>query len=1040
VTIATPAQQGIWFTERAGIAGTAYHMAVVVKLDGPLDADAFAAACDTVVDRHPSLRTAFSDVDGVPRPVPGAPVRLARVPYTDELLAAEQARPFDLRHGPLIRFTLARAGHERHVLLVVAHHLVFDGISKDILLRDLAEAYNGTGTVAGPAVAAGVPQGDVADARTHWSASPPDRGDLLLPGLTAPHGGLPGTAPAGPLPGAAVRFTLDADLTDALDSAVRKLALTRFEVLLSAVFGLLRRYGNDAPTIGVDVSTRTAETTDHIGLFVNELPVTVDAPERATFAELAAAVRTELRAGYRFRGVPVAHALGGARPRTALTRVSVSYRRRAGTPRFAGLHTRVEWIRFCGTARNVLHCQLLDEPDGVSVSLQYATAALPHDTVDRIGAHLRTLLAAALATPDTVVADLPVLPPDERHLLSTRLAGESVEYPAGETLDRLFRAQVARTPHAIAATCAGDRLTYATLDTAVSGFADALRERGIGHGDLVAVHLPRSLNLLVAVLGVTRARAAFVPIERGSPVPRRELILADVDPALVLTTHADAHLFPALPVLTVDSQRRPEKPDESARSAGADQPIRDERPDRGTTARQTDGPGTDDLAYVMYTSGSTGRPNGVAVEHRHLAAFLHGMRDVIGDDDTAVWLGLTALSFDPCTVELFLPLISGGRVVIVQDDTARDPAALVELIRTEHVNRVQATPTRWRTLLEAGFGPAPVVALVGGEALPPGLARELCARVDRLHNVYGPTETTVWATAAGIAAAPDGPDDVTIGRPLPNVRVHLLDPDLRPVPLGLPGELCIGGPAVARGYLHRPQLTGERFVPDPWTPGSRLYRTGDLARYLPDGRLAFLGRRDQQIKIRGHRIEPGEIEACLLTHPDVAQAAVVWRGSADDADGGRLVAYTVHAGAAPAPAALREHVARALPAVMVPAVFVAVPALPMTATGKLDRRALPEATPAPRAPVRPDVPADGDDGALTLIREIWQEVLRVGDIRPDDDLFDLGGHSLTITQIISRIERRTGVSVPLDAFYDTPTVADIAAMVDAELARRPVTR
>jgi amino acid adenylation domain-containing protein len=1040
--VATPAQQGIWFTERAGVAGTAYHMAVVVHLDGALDVDALAAACAAVVARHPGLGRAVDDEDGVPRLVPAvtAPA-LTRASYSEGWRAAELARPFDLRHGPLVRFTLASVATDRHVLLVVAHHLVFDGLSKDILVRELAAGY--AAGRAGPLPDVDDPraEADRLAAREHWAARPFDRGDLVLPDLALPVG----RVPDGPLAGGELGFDLDRHLVDAVDRAADTLGLTRFELLLAGVHALLRRYGNEEPTVGVDVSTRVAATADHIGLFVNELPITPVAPAGGAFADLAAAVRAELRAAYRFRAVPVAQALGGIRPRTALTRVSISYRRRAEEPTFAGLRSRVEWIQFCGTARNVLHLQFVDAPDGVSVSLQYAADALPHAAAGRVATHLRTLLAAAAATPDAALADLPVAPAGELAGLLRLGHGGTVDYPADATLVGLFRDQVSATPTAVAASCDGRVLTYAELDAASARLAARLRARGVGRGDRVGTYLPRSVDLLVAVLAVARAGAAFVPVDRRWPAPRRELMLADSDPALVLTTPGGEADLPAdRPVLTVGATE-----DHTGIDAAA--------------ADGWDGPVPEDLAYVMYTSGSTGRPNGVAVAHRHLAAFLFAMRDALDPEPSgpamAVWLGLTSLSFDPCTVELFLPLITGGRVAIVPEKLAMDDAAVVDLVRTEGVTHVQATPTRWRMLLDAGLAAgtagSPVVALTGGEPLAPGLARDLRPAVRRLLNVYGPTETTVWATLDEVA---DPTVQPTIGRPLPNVRAYVLDADLHPVPLGLPGELCLGGPAVTDGYLDRPELTAERFVSDPWAAGppavgspasgSRLYRTGDLARFRPDGRLAFLGRRDHQIKIRGHRVELGEIEACLLAHPEVARAAVALRGSSPGGGGGedaRLVAYVVGRGVDPAPATLRDHVARALPAVMVPAAYVALPALPMTGTGKLDRRALPE---PPRESLAAPVTANGaarngangaaadggPGGSAPLVRQIWQEVLRIDEIGYDEDLFDLGGHSLTITRIMSRIQKRTGVRVPLDAFYDTPTIAEIAELVDAQLA------
>jgi amino acid adenylation domain-containing protein len=452
-----------------------------------------------------------------------------------------------------------------------------------------------------------------------------------------------------------------------------------------------------------------------------------------------------------------------------------------------------------------------------------------------------------------------------------------------------------------------------------------------------------------------------------------------------------------------------------------------------------------DAAYVMYTSGSTGRPKGVVVPHGALANLLLAMRDLLGSRPDDRWLGLTSLAFDISGLELFLPLITGARVVIAPERAALDGAALDRLIRDEGVTHVQATPSGWRILLDGGVGGGqPVVALAGGEALPPGLAGELRARATRLCNVYGPTETTIWSTAADLSTEGErigerlgwadrreahraSLGEVTIGRPIANTSAYVLDDGLRPVPIGLPGELFLGGAGLADGYLRRPGHTADRFVPDPFGPaGGRLYRTGDLVRWLPDGRLAYLGRIDTQVKIRGHRVELGEIEARLLSHPGVAQGAVALRG-----DPARLVGYVVpHRATSPEPVALRQHLAATLPAAMLPEAWVVLDRLPLTPNGKLDRAALPD--PPARAEAGPPPPTAPEPGAGDVVEQlqaIWRDVLDLDEIGLDEDLFDLGGHSLTITRISSRIQQRLGVELPLDVFFDTPTIAEIAVVV-----------
>ncbi|MEU6075791.1 amino acid adenylation domain-containing protein [Micromonospora sp. NPDC047074] len=1022
---ATSAQHAVWFTEQAGVAGTAYHMALGVRFAAELDRRALVAACAAVTEQHPVLAArVVTDDGGTPHLAP-ADSRPAVTfgELTDARIAEELARPHDLGTGPLARFTLLTGADATHLLLVTAHHLAFDGTSKDVLVNDLAAAY----AVAlsgdpGPAPAradgyAGLAAAeqqrvavDLPAAREHWARHWTGPGDVVLPGLRR--------LPTGAEPGGAVTLDLPAGQVAGVDRAARSIGVTRFELLFAVLHALLARYGNRDVPIGVALSTRTPDQADRVGLFVNELPVAVP-PARGTFRDHARAVRARLREVYRYRAVPLAHAVPGLRPAPALTPVSVAYRRRGEEPVFPGVASEVEWTLFGGAARNALHVQIVDAPTGVTVCLQHSPTAVDTDAVRRIGGHLRTMLAAVVAEPDRPVADLPVLPAVELDRVVRAVNDTARAYPAGLTVPALFAARVAADPDA-PAVADGDRtLTYAQLDAAAARLAALLRQHGVGTGALVAVALDRSWQAVVTVLAVLRCRAAYLPVDPGHPPARQEAILADAAPALVVTGAAGQA---TRPTLALDG------------ASLLDGPV---------PAGDPDGPpSADDLAYVLYTSGSTGRPKGVAVRQGALVNLLLGVRDLLGSGPRDRWLHLTSLSFDISTVEVLLPLVTGGRVVVASTVGALDGAGVLRLVRDTGVTHVQATPSGWRVLLAAGLGapapdaagtsPEPLVAVAGGEALPVALARELRARTARLVNGYGPTEATVYATMADI---PADPGEVTIGRPLPNVRAYVLDETRRPVPLGLPGELYLAGAGLAAGYLGRADRTAERFVPDPFArAGGRLYRTGDRCRWLPDGRIEFLGRTDDQVKIRGHRVELGEIDARLLDHPGVAAAATVLR---HDAGEPRLVAYVVGRAAAPQPAELRQHLASSLPQAVLPTDFVALDRLPLGPTGKVDRAALP--APTPRDPVvamPPGVHDDaagadpaGDDPVVAQLRQIWQEVLRVPDIGVHEDLFDLGGHSLTITRISGRIQQRLGVEVPLDAFFETPTIAEIAEIV-----------
>ncbi|MFG1874942.1 amino acid adenylation domain-containing protein [Sphaerisporangium sp. NPDC049003] len=1007
---ASPAQHGIWITERTGAAGSAYRMPLVMTFEGGLDVAAMRDACEAVLARHPLLGTVPAEVDGDLRLVPAeVPPSVVLAGQSGEAVRAHVERPFDLTRGPLAGFAIITLSPVRHQVVFTAHHLVFDGMSKDVLVRDLAACYRErvTGTPAGlPELAHSYGEHvesereEVAalrdEAAAFWRQRWTDPPQPILPG--------PARAVRAAEPGQVIEVVLD-DIAPAATS----LGVTGFEFLLACLHALLRRYGNEQVVVAVDVSTRTPQARDQAGLFVNELPVVTRPALDMSFAEFARSVRDELRQLYRFRRVPLTQAVGGLSPRAALAPVSLSYRERDPDPVFPGLDVTIDWTVFSGAARNTLHLQAVDSSGGLALGFQFSPDAVAPGTVEALAGHLRTLVDGVTADAGLRLADLPILTPDEWRALP---GWNATDRPVPDvTVTRLFEERAKATPDAVAVVCGEREVTYAELDAAADRLAGLLRERGTGPGTLVAIHLERSPEMVAAVLAVLKAGGAYLPLDPGYPEERLAFVLRDAGAALVLGRErlTDPPCVTGIPDLPWGTVPVLELGDLASWPVAA---VRPEPPAPG------------DLAYVIYTSGSTGRPKGVEVEHRSLTNLLLAMRDELGAGDGDVWLGLTTLAFDISALELLLPLITGGRVVVVPEASTRDGAALRRLIRDRSVSHVQATPSSWRLLLDAGLDEPGLVALSGGEPLPLPLARELRGRVGRLVNVYGPTETTVWSA---IAEIPEEPDEVTIGVPLANTRVHLLGERLAPVPAGVPGEICVGGAGVARGYLDRPALTAERFVADPYgPPGSRLYRTGDLGRRRPDGLIEFLGRADGQVKIRGHRVELGEIEARLLAHPLVAEAAVVLRPGDQ-----RLVAYVVpktgpDAGVPPETAALREHLARVLPGVMVPGVFVHLDRLPLTPARKLDRAALPD--PPSRTEEASPPPAEADPLVADVTR-IWEEVLRIDGIRPDEDLFDLGGHSLTVTQIAGRIRKHLGVDVDLDVFFDSPTIDGVVEAI-----------
>ncbi|WP_439680065.1 non-ribosomal peptide synthetase [Embleya sp. MST-111070] len=1034
----SPAQHGIRFTELAVPTGTAHHMPLSIRFTGDLDRAALAHACDAVVVRHPVLGSALRELDGEPWLVPADTVAhlviedLTETPEAQrsdsaaELLRRETLRPFDPETGPLVRFTLVDAGPGHRTLLVVAHHLAFDGGSKDILVRDLAAHYAAFGTGVKPDLP-DLEESEDAERIAREAAEAERRvglaeirfaGEEREPPVVTLPGRRRSTIDSGI--GGSVPIPVDDELRVAVAATAELLGVSTFALLLGALHTQLWRYGNEQATVAIDLGTRTPHSRDRVGPYVNELPVRTTPSADLTFRAFVQALRADLRNLYPVRDVPLGRVVTGLTPRLALAPVSMSYRRRTSVPDFAGLPVSIDWTVFNHAARGDLHMQCLDDPDRLALHLHYATDALDEDAATAMAGHYRTLLRAIVADPDTRLSRLALQSADERERMvrDWNDTGKEVE-PA--TLPEQFAHQAARTPESIAVECGATRLTYARLDAAVDAVARRLRGTGIGRGDLVAVCVRRTAALPTALLGVLRAGAAYLPLDPEYPSARLAMVLEDCAADALLTErdllgrfagHADEALL-IDGILTGTAVIDPAGPD----------PVAAPPPTPG------------ELAYVLATSGSTGRPKGVEIEHRALSNLLASMREVLACAANSVWLGLTSASFDISAVELYVPLITGGRLVLAEDGETRDGRALLRLIRGRRVTHVQATPSGWRMLLDAGFEEPAVFAVTGGEPLPVPLADELRRRARRLVNAYGPTETTVWSSTAEI-----GPDDdeVTIGRPIANTRMYVLDRHLTPTPVGVAGDLYIGGDGLARGYRRLPGVTADRFGPDPYgPPGARLYRTGDLARYRDDGRIEFLGRDDHQVKILGHRVELGEIEGALLDHEGIAAAAVTVRG--DGADGPLLVAYLVPRGAAmPSAAELRVHLAATLPRALVPGVYVPLERLPLTPNGKLDRAALP-APPRLRA-VEPD-PVDAadtsaDTGPAAEITAIWREVLGLDDIRPDEDLFDLGGHSLTVTRIGARIRKRLGVDVPLHVFFETPTISGLTSAVSAMRSER----
>ncbi|MCF6524682.1 amino acid adenylation domain-containing protein, partial [Streptomyces sp. JJ36] len=920
-------QARMWFLDRLTPGNATYNIPGALRLHGTLDLDAWRRALNEITRRHEALRTTFGEEDGEPVQIvaeaaePEFTVRDCsglRGPEGEaalqELAREEFARPFDLTRGPLLRVTFLRFAPDEHVLLLTMHHIVGDLWSTSVAFAELIELYGAYTTGRAP----DLPELPVQYADyAAWQRKRLDgdalRGELAywketLAGAPAVLE-LPTDRPRPPVQttrGASRPFRLSREAGEALRELSRREGATPFMAMLAAFQVLLHRWSRqDDLVVGVPVAGRGRPETERlIGLFTNMLPLRTDLSGDPGFRTLLDRVRRACLGGFAHQELPFERLVEEVRPPRDLSRspvFQVSFLfQNIPLPEFDGVGLRVEPVYVeSATARFDLELQVFDRPEGFSGWFEFNTDLFDPDTVERMSRHLELLVEALVAEPDRPVGAVPMLTADERHLLRHAWNDTRREWPAPLAAHQRFAAQAARTPDAEALRTAdgAEALSYAELAAQAGALARTLRSLGTGPGDLVGICLDRTPQTVVAMLAVWQAGAAYVPMDPGFPPDRLAHTVRDSGMGVLLTRRAVRDRLTELParVLCLDEPGADPAPAPSGPSGpGEADPL----PGAAT--------GPEDRAYVIYTSGSTGLPKGVEITHGALGNFLHAMRERPGIEPGDTLLAVTTPAFDISVLELVLPLVEGARVVLADRETVADGERLAGALAAHGAGILQATPATWRMLLDAGWRAAPGFrALSGGEALPAELAQRLLDAGAELWNMYGPTETTIWSSVARI----DGPGPVTLGEPIANTELHVLDLAGELVPPGVPGELCIGGAGLARGYLGRPELTAERFVPHPFGgPDERLYRTGDLVRRRADGALEFLGRLDHQVKVRGYRIELGEIEAVLERQPTVEQAVVAVR---EDTPGDpRLVAYVVPgeqpadaAAAADAPAA-----------------------------------------------------------------------------------------------------------------------------------------
>ena len=1023
-------QERLWLVEQLTPGTAAYNVPVVQWLDGLLDTSALDRAIEELVRRHETLRSSVHSEAGKPfQKIEDTNVAIesAEASSDEEAIAMARraaAKPFDLTRGPLLRVLRIRVAPERHLLVLVAHHVMIDGWSIGVLLGELSHLYNGT--------ALPMPQLQYAD-YAMWQREWLD-GERMEKQLAYWREHLEGCPSVLDIPadrarppvqsfrGSVAKHMIPAELYESVEQFARQENATPFMILFAIWTTLLHRWtGQSDLPVGVGLANRPrAELESIAGFFVNTLVVRTDLDGDPTFRELLGRVRTSMLGAQANQDAPLSRVLESMKLERAashmpLMQAMMFFQSYAQTPvPMNGLRaTRVPLSEVHqGAAQTDIALYVNQDARG-ELLFQYSTDLFDVETIDTLAGNFVVLLSAALENPETSIDRLPILTTRERAQLDL-WNDTRAPYASDRPLIDLIHAQMERTPDKIAITLHDRSMTYNELRLRASALANELRAHGAGPGSLVGLYVDRSLEMLIALVATLEAGAAYVPLDPSFPTDRLAYMLEQGGAKVVITQHGLRDSVPGQGIEVV-----------IAEASGGQAILPVPPPDR------QDCLSSNDLAYVLFTSGSTGKPKGVEITQRSAANLLASVARQPGMTEADTICAVSTLSFDIAMFELILPLTVGARILLADRDTARDGTALAKLASHPDVTVMQATPATWRMLLDIGWRGKPSLKIITtGEACPRELADRLIPCCRELWNLYGPTETTVYSTLGPIEP---GTGPISIGRPVANTQIHIVDRNLQLLPPGVPGELLIGGDGVGRGYRGRPDLTAEKFIE---AFGGRVYRTGDLARWRRDGTLEVLGRMDHQVKLRGFRIELGEIEAALAEHEAVEQAVVHCR---EDRPGDkRLVAYVTWRTGTPACpdrqeclSSMRAHLRKSLPDYMIPSAFMVLDAFPLTPNGKVDRKALP----APEAATREenfDAPTAPEEVRMA---SLWSDVLGRMPIGRNDNFFDLGGHSLLATQLLSRLHTTFGVELPLRVLFESPTVASLTAHVaDARAA------
>jgi amino acid adenylation domain-containing protein len=1028
------AQQRLWFLDQLAPGSVAYNVPSAVRLKGRLDVEALRRTLDEVVRRHEVLRTTFVAVNGEPVQVIALPSRLelpvmdlSKLPEEEreaearQLVAAEAQRPFDLSVGPLLRVQLLRFGAEDQMVLFTMHHIITDGWSTGILVSELAALYEAY--VEGresPLPELEIQYADYTVWQREWL-----QGEVLEQQLSywrqqleeLPVLQLPTDKPRPPVQsyrGRSFNFTVPAPLTAELKKLSNAEGVTLYMTLLATFKILLWRYsGQSDVVVGTPIAGRNHLATEGlIGLFVNTLVLRTSLSGDPSFRELLDRIREVTLGAYAHDNLPFEKLVEELQPerdmsRSPLFQVMFSLQNAtAETLRLAGLEA-IDTGVGDETAKFDLAFGLAEIGGELLGSLQYNVDLFDAATMERLVQHYELLLEGVVADPDRQLSQLPLLLEEDRHKLLVEWNDTHVVYDLEKCVHQLFEAQASQTPDAEAVVAGQVRLSYGELESRAEKLARRLRREGVGPEQRVGILVGRGAAMVVAPVGVLKAGGAYVPLDAAYPAERLSLMADDAQlSALVAEEGLNAEFVqPGVKIVRLDKATGDCIDDSFA--SDVELRIPNVTPEN--------------LAYVIYTSGSTGRPKGVAITHRSAVAFINWARDVFAPSALRGVLASTSLSFDLSVFELFVTLSSGGKMIL-----ADNALHLPTLEAAHEVTLINTVPSAMAELLRIGAAPAQVQTInLAGEALPASLVQQIYQQtgVQQVWNLYGPSEATTYSTSVLIEKNQSGP--IVVGRPIANTQAYICDEMLQLLPIGVAGQLLLAGDDLARGYIGRPDLTAERFLPNPFSSegGARLYVTGDLARYRADGQIEFLGRADNQLKLRGFRIEPGEIETRLREHPSVREAIVIATTEVDS-DDKRLVAYVVTAHSGASVNDLRDYLRGTLPEYMAPSAFVLMNAFPLTPNGKIDRRALP----LPDRATKSDSELTTPRNLLELqLIEIWKEVLRREQIGLRDNFFDLGGHSLLAMRLVDKVERLVEQKLPLSILFQGATVEQLAA-------------